>query len=324
MVQKIIVAAGIEIRDFQGNTLLAYLNANADVSKASVWTYPKGAGAKATHQVEVVYTMAELATALDTQDAYVIYEGHSRYGQGPAFGPANTPHVPDKKTFPTNPWGVHFRMGFDATDTECVGDLLEHSVNPAEYDLTAPPSKAFLPSVLEKAAIPAQTIAASQKAGKLSKTQKANPCSIRGAWRELNVCDAVLAASKTARGDEPLKGRHYYAKKVGVRKKIPKDEYFTAVKVGSIDLDKSALKCTVLFMASCSSHVHFFKPLAKRRTAAKSACKFYMTGEVCSATHGKNFIEQVFKGHDPISKKGSKTILKALNGADDSGNVGFF
>src|SRR5207245_5319329 len=112
MVQKIIVAAGIEIRDFQGSTLVAFLNANADPGKASVWTHPKGSGSKATREVRVVFTMAEFAAALDVEDAIVIYEGHSRYGQGPAFGPASTPHVPDKKAFPINPWGVHFRMGY--------------------------------------------------------------------------------------------------------------------------------------------------------------------------------------------------------------------
>src|SRR6266699_2733284 len=183
MVQKIIVAAGIEIRDFQGSVLLAFLNANADAGKGSVWTHPKGSGGKAAREVHVVFTTAEFATALDTEDAFVIYEGHSRYGQGPAFGPASTPHVPDKKTFPLNPWGIHFRMGYDATDTECVGDLLEHSVVPTEYDLPGSPSKAFLPLALEKAAADAKEVESKRKAGRLKKSQLKAPCSVRGSWR---------------------------------------------------------------------------------------------------------------------------------------------
>ena len=92
MATKVIVASGLEIRDArQGQSLLQYLYDNADFDmKTAAWTYPKGAGAKARFEVSVVYTAKELATALDTADAYVVYSGHSRYGQGPAFGPALT------------------------------------------------------------------------------------------------------------------------------------------------------------------------------------------------------------------------------------------
>jgi hypothetical protein len=329
-VQKIVVAAGLEIRDFQGSKLLEFLNANADAGKGSMWTYPKGAGAKATHEVYVVYTMTEFANALEADNAYVIYEGHSRYGQGPAFGPARPSSlrpdehwVPDKAAFPVNPWGVHFRMGYDATDTECIDDLVEHSVTPTEYDLVTASAKAFLPTALETAATRAKAVEKTIKAGKLKRTKL---CPVRGAWRSFDTCDPALAATTTARGDQPLKGRHYYAQKVRKKRKPkkPEDEFLTSVQVGSTDLDKSSLKCKVLFMASCSSHVHFFKPLKKRRKAVKSACKFYMTGMICSAFHGRNFIEQIFKGHDPTTNKGSKAILKALNGVANSGIVGIY
>jgi hypothetical protein len=314
--QKIIVAAGVEIRDFQGKTLLAYLNTDADAGKGSTWTFPKGAAAgKATYVVEVVYTMPEFAKALDTDDAIVIYEGHSRYGQGPAFGDMGVPHVPDKKTYPVNPWGVHYRMGYDATDTECIDDLVAHSVTPAEYDLTTPPKMAFLPKALVTAAANAKTAEAA-----LKKAKGKRRCTTKGAWREFDVCQKKLAATKTARGDEPLKGRHFYAHLV----KKPADEFMTSVTVGSADLDKASLKCKVLFMASCSSHEHYFEPLDKRRTAVKSKCKFYMTAYVCSAYHGRNFIRELFGGTDPLSKKGSKAMLKALNGETDSGVVGFY
>src|SRR5262245_39468476 len=133
-VQKIIVAFGIEIRNHaEAAAMPPWLNEIADEKvRDKVWTYPKGAGTKARFEVDLVYTMDEFAKALDTEGAVVIYSGHSRDGQGPAFGPSipsswdpakDGTYVPDKKSCPVNPWGVHFRMGYDATDIECVGDL---------------------------------------------------------------------------------------------------------------------------------------------------------------------------------------------------------
>jgi hypothetical protein len=318
MAQKIVIAEGIEIRDVgQGIALLKFLNDKCDPKKgaASVWTYPKGASAKGiTHEVEVVYTMAEFAKALDTADIYVVYEGHSRYGQGPAFAPAGTPKVPDAKKFPVNPWGVHFRMGYDATDTECIDDLVHHSVTPAEYNLTTSTATAFLPTGLTSAAAKAK---ARQKAIKAKKIAAVAACSSDGAWRLFDTCYAKLSTTSTTRGDKPLKGRHFYNI---LARKPP--EFETSVQVGSADLDKSSLKCKLLFMASCSSHVHFFKPLDKRRKAAKSACKFLMTAQICAASHATTFLEQVLiKGHDPTAKKGPNAVVKALNGVSSSGLV---
>ena len=326
MARTIIIAQGIEIRDAgQGTSLQAFLKTQCDPKKlplpsgdANSWTFPKGAGAKATHEVQVVYEQTPFAKALDTPDAFVVYEGHSRYGQGPAFGPAGMPHVPDKKAYPVNPWSIHFRMGYDATDTECVGDLVHHSVTPTEYDLTTSGAKAFLPGALVVAARNAQ---ANQKAIKAKKVKASAVCGLGGAWRLFDACDAKLAATTTTRGDQPLKGRHFYAR----LPRKPDDEFLTAVQVGSVDLDKSSLKCPLLFMASCSSHVHFFKPLDTRRKAAKSTCKFLMTGQVCATSHATTFLEQVLvKGHDPMTRKGAKALVKALNGVSDSGIVGIY
>lgn len=321
MVQKIIIAQGIEIRDVgQGVTLQTFLKDKCDPKKGAVskWMFPKGSASKVTHEVQVVYELAEFAKALEISDTFVVYEGHSRYGQGPAFGPAGTPKVPDIKKFPTNPWGVHFRMGYDATDTECVADLVHHSVTPTEYDLTTSGTKAFLPVALRVAASNAQ---AQQKAIKAKKIKAKTVCSTNGAWRLFDTCDAKLAATKTMRGDEPLKGRHFYKR----LPRKPEEEFETAVQVGSVDLNKSSLLCKLLFMASCSSHVHFFKPLDKRRKAVKSACKFLMTSHVCATAHATTFLEQVLiKGHDPSTKKGIKMLLKALNGVSESGVVGIY
>jgi hypothetical protein len=319
VVQKIVLAAGIEIRQTQNSSdgILTLLNAKADAGKNSTWTFPKGAAAKATVEVKLVYTSAEFAAALDIADAFVLYDGHSRYGQGPAFGDPRIGHVPDIKAYPTNPWGVHFRMGYDATDTECRGDLLEHSVSPAEYDLPNPPKAAFLPGALVKASARAAEVEDLKAKGKLTKAQKKSPCSIIGAWREMKTCQATLEATKTARGEQPLKDRHYYRQNV----QKPHDEFLTAVKVGAADLNKSKLACAVLFMGSCSSREHYYEALESRRKATKSSCKFLLTGDLCSAEHGTNFIKEVFKGLDPNNSKDMVKIVKALNGAVDSGGV---
>lgn len=319
MAQVIIIAQGIEIRDAgQGTALRNFLSTQCDAKKGSVWTYPKGAGAKATHEIRVVFDMTGLTSALDTADSFVVYEGHSRYGQGPAFGPSGIGKVPDKKLFPVNPWGVHFRMGFDATDTECIADLMHHSVSPAEYDLVASGAKAFLPTVLVSAAKNAKD---QDAAIKKKKVKAKAVCGLSGAWRLFDSCAATLATTATARGDTPLKGRHFYAR---IPKK-PDDEFMTAVSVGSANLDAAKLSCKLFFMASCSSEVHFKSPLLRRRKTIKSACKFLLTAQICATSHATTFLEQVLvKGNDPMTKVGMKGLLKALNGVSNSGIVGLF
>jgi hypothetical protein len=266
----------------------------------------------------VVYDMSDLSAALDLADAFVVYEGHSRYGQGPAFGPAGIAKVPDKLAFPINPWGFHFRMGYDATDTECIGDLFDHSVMPTEYDLTTADPKDSLPDALVTATV---KVKAQAKAVKAKKVKAKDTCALSGAWRSMNVCQPALSTKATARGDKPLLDRHYYLHQ---DRKKP-EEFLTAVKVGSADLDKAKLSCTLFFMASCSSKVHFHAALARRRKAAKSSCTFLLTGQVCATSHATTFLKQVLlKKLDPTSRSGLKKIVKALNGETDSGIVGVY
>jgi hypothetical protein len=323
--QLIVIAQGIEIREFDGMILQAFLTTHCDRNgpapppgENNTWFYPKGAGAKATHEIRVVYKMADLAAALDIDDAFVVYEGHSRYGQGPAFGPEGVTHVPDKKKFPVNPWGVHFRMGYDATDTECIGDLIEHSVVPAEYDLTIADPSGFLPAALVTATANVQT---KEKRIKAKKSKAKDVCALSGAWRSMDVCEPALSAKKTARDDLPLKGRHYYVHK---DRKKP-EEFLTAVTVGSADVDKAKLACTVFFMASCSSKVHFHAALVRRRKATKSTCRFLLTGDICATSHATTFLKQILlKKRDPTSKAVMDKIVDALNGEPESGNVSVY
>ena len=327
MVQVIVIAQGVQIRDSgQGQVLQDFLTTNCDRKGAApaagannTWLFPQGSGVNATHEIRVVYAQSDLAGALDLADAWVVYEGHSRFGQGPAFGPENTPVVPDKVTFPVNPWGVHFRMGYDATDTECVGDLITHSVVPPEFDLTtADPKAAFLPSALVTAATNVQ---AREKSIKAKKAKPAAVCGLAGAWRSMKICQPAREATKTSRGDQPLKDRHFYAQ----QGRGKSQEFLTAVPVGSKDIDAVKLACSVFFMASCSSKVHFYAAMKRRRTAAKSACKFLLTGEVCAASHATSFLNLVLlKRLNPTVNKDMKKIVRSLNGEADSGNVGVY
>jgi hypothetical protein len=100
------------------------------------------------------------------------------------------------------------------------------------------------------------------------------------------------------------------------------EEFMTAVTVGSADLDTVTLKCSVLFMASCSSKVHYYEPLARRRKAAKSACKFLLTNEIPRAYHAATFLELVLlKKLDPQTARGLRHVARALNGQHQSGRV---
>lgn len=314
MAQLIIVAFGIQFRDIDWPNTETLLKANCDAKSGATqtFTFPKGAGAKATFEIQVVFTLADFVKAVDTPDAVVVYDGHSRYGQGPAFGPAKIDETPDAKAFPINPWGVHYRMGFEATATDCIGDLVHHSIMPAEFDLSTATSSAFLDKGLAAAAATAQARAKAMK-GKTPTVAAA--CAIDDAWREFDSCYATLAKNPTSRGETPLSGRHYYKDRRG-------KEFLTAVTVGSVDLDKSKLPGKLLVMGSCSSHPHFFEALDRRRTAVKSACKFILTAEVCQADLATAFLRLVLvKKIDPTTAKGMATIAKKLNGVDLSGGV---
>ena len=118
-----------------------------------------------------------------------------------------------------------------------------------------------------------------------------------------------------------MKDRHFYAQ-------IPEAtqyEFMTAVAVGSADLDKSNLPGKLLVMGSCSSHVHYFGPLDRRRQAVKSTCKFILTSELCYVDLAKDALKQVLvNGIDPTTPDGMKKLAKALNGVKDSGLVGLY
>jgi hypothetical protein len=194
-VTNIIIAYGCEIRD-GGNekSVVRYLNANADTAGTGKWNYPKGT---TTHSIAIVYTKAEFAAAIDKADAVVIYDGHSRIGQGPVFGPAGTPTCPDKAGFPKNPWEDNFRMGYDLADIECIDDIIHHGINPSEFTLPASTKNVFASAGLKQILDDAIKVASSK-------------CGTTGAWRSLSACFPKVATTKNCRGDTSLSARHYW------------------------------------------------------------------------------------------------------------------
>lgn len=295
---EILIAFGFEIRDGKNHSsVVAYLNANATPAGTNAWDYPKSSP---KHRVKIIYTKAEFASALDQSDAIVIYDGHSRIGQGPAFGPPNSETCPGTAKFPANPWDDNFRMGFDLADIECIDDIMKHGTNPAEFTMPANSKGVFASKGL------IEIIDNALKAG-------GSKCSTSGAWRSLATCHPTIAAKANCRGVTALSSRHYW------RERSKGNEFDTLVAVGDADLAKSKLACAVLFMNSCSSKKHYLPALKRRKKTIKSNCVFFVTAEVCSANTTEPFLKAVLAGKDPV--KDSAQILKRMNSLTESGFI---
>ena len=143
------------------------------------------------------------AAALDKKDAVVIYDGHSRLGQGPVFGPENVPACPDKTKFPTNPWSDHFRMGWEFASVECLMDILYHGTNPKEYTLPKGDPKAawgpFASGGLIEVLSDTIKAGGTRTAGTVSAGANCPP-----------VGTGIREAEKYCNGATPLSKRHYW------------------------------------------------------------------------------------------------------------------
>ncbi len=295
----IVIAFGCQIRDgYTHREVLAHLNREATSAGTNAWTYPKKSPA---FKVRLVYTKAEFAAALDIKDAVVVYDGHSRLGQGPAFGPENLPECPEKSKFPVNPWGDSFRMGYDFTDIECIDDILAHGTNPREY------------------ALPASTKGVFASRGLLGIVERAiraggTKCGVQHAWRRLSICFPKVATKTNCSGDATLSSRHYY------RVRARQADFDTLVAVGDADLAKTKLACSVLFVNSCSSKRHFHGALRRHKKNVKSKCMFFLTAEVCSAATTLPFLKAVLAGKDVTARRGAN-ILRRMNGMREAGAI---
>lgn len=295
---EIVIAFGCEIRDGSNHVkVVDYLNANATSAGTDTWIYPKKAP---VHRVKLVYTKVEFGAALDLENGIVIYDGHSRIGQGPAFGSPSVPTCPDKVKYPINPWGDSFRMGHDFADIECIDDIMHHGTNPAEYILPANTKGIFASTGL------INIVDGALKAGSAN-------CQRTKAWRRLSTCHAKVAAMTNCRGESSLVSRHYWRERGGGK------EFDTLVAVGDTDLAKTKLTCSVLFVNSCSSKRHFYAALARHKKKMKSKCVFFLTAEVCSANTTQPFLEAVLAGKDP--GKDTVSLLKRMNSVRGSGFI---
>jgi len=291
----VVVAFGVGTRDWPYvPELVKFLNGKAikHPVKADHWTYklPKK---KLNYNIRLVYTKAEFQKALNEKGAIVIYDGHSRYGQGPAFGPKGLSECPDKALFPKNPWEDHYRMGWDTINIPCKEEIIHHCTNPTEFPYKNTP-KGFFAKKRVKVIV---NIAA----------KRTDRCNQKGyAKRKLLKCDSIFASKANGRGDKTLLNRHYWYQQGG--------DYHTLVQVGRDDLKKSRLECSVLFMNSCKSKWHFYYALRREKRSNKSKCVFYMTRRLrwSYAWTTNIFIKTLLDGHDPKGKRGYKKFLKAM------------
>ena len=297
----VVIAIGAEVRDWSYTSALIKLLDSKAVKvtgKPNQWTF-KVPGKKRTYHFRIVYTKEAFRKALDRKNAYVIYDGHSRYGQGPAFSDANLTHCPSKASYPVNPWEDTFKMGWDTIKVPCIDDIFDHCTNPKEYPYSKPPNNFFAKRSVKRIL-------------KIAKGRSSR-CNQSGyAKRRLRACHPQTAQRVNGRGEKSLFDRHDWKKKG--------KEFYTLIQVGRKDLNSVSLKCKVLFMNSCESKGHFYYALKRRKRRKKSTCSFYMTQRVCSAATTEIFVKLLMKGYRPVGRKGSRRFLKAM-GVKDSGII---
>jgi hypothetical protein len=291
----IIVAFGIEFRDYvHRRDLETYLGKLAKKGADGVYHYKKGSR---EYAIQLVFSKKAFLQALDTPDAIVIYDGHSRFGQGPAFvEKAGVGACPSKQDFPQNPWGDHVRMGWDVVLVTMHEEILHHCTDPKEYATADTPT--FAPAAVRYFARKARENKPNCKSRKVSK-------------RKLLDCFPDEARVKNGRGDQTLLKRSFWYTTAR------DSDFFTLVEGGSADLRKSSLKCQVLFMNSCSSAEHYFCSLSARKRETKSKCVFYLTQRLAFMGLARTtniFIDLILqKGVDPTNRKGAKQLVKTMN-----------
>ncbi|MBN1885293.1 MAG: hypothetical protein JW876_07220 [Candidatus Krumholzibacteriota bacterium] len=307
-VEKVIIAFGCQVRDWNDcSDVTTLLDGHASVTKVSAsplrYRYKKG---KRKIDIDLVFEKAAFRKALDAGGAVVVYDGHSRYGQGPAFCGSGFKICKDPPNSASNPMGDHFRMGWDAVNVPCIEEILHHCVAPSEYPETPPKTffaRAWVRNVFKLAARP------------IAKKTAATCGTIRFARRSLASCKPAIARLTNGLGERTLATRHYwYTIKRGA-------DFETMVKVGSGDLDATGLACGALFVNSCSSKRHFYAALRRKRIAVKGKTRFLLTTRPASASTTHVFLQLVLRGLDPRKAKDAKKICRRLNAIPGSGRV---
>lgn len=263
--KEVIIACGVDAKTNFGHTQIKeFLRNNATKTHLGYY-YEQG---KNKFKIRIVYTAEEFRSALDTEGAIVIYYYHSRYGQGPAFEECIPP-------CPKGRWDNYFRMGYDFVNIPCIEEIKHHSTNPAQIP-NKHPKKMFVRKRVRTALV--------QSKKRLKRKR----------WEEWGCKfkkDLQRPMSKCSK--ERLMQRDFW-----YRSKYR--DYITIVKVGSNDLKSVSLKCSVLFMYSCSSRGHYLGPLRRRKKQTKSKCVFYLsTLPVYDTLAPKMFLDLLFKGVNP-------------------------
>ncbi|NHJ86882.1 MAG: hypothetical protein FK734_15575, partial [Asgard group archaeon] len=147
--REIYIAFGVERRNEQWRHILIqpYIDSLIDkrlVIKTKNENEYKCANNKFIYTIRYIFSKDDFLIAIDRPKAIVIYIGHSRWGQGPAFDPEGYINEENKCPDPQiykdkNPWENHVRMGWDIASTACVKDILEHCTNPVGYTKKKPP-----------------------------------------------------------------------------------------------------------------------------------------------------------------------------------------
>ncbi|MFX1369645.1 MAG: hypothetical protein ACFFAY_13700, partial [Promethearchaeota archaeon] len=293
---KIRVAYGIQSRDYRYvGLLIEFLRNLKNVKKKGTYQFEYEANGK-MYDIQVLFSKSGFLEALDEPGAIVIYEGHSRYGQGPAFvEKVNVGVCPGADEFPKNPWEDHVRMGWDVVRTASIMDIHRHGTNPREYS-----------SKKKSDWISARTKYMIDKASKNENQRIRCDAERTIKKRGFNECYPSIEKLSNCRGVKSLVGRSFWELKH--RTQLDKEmfegsqaiqdidrEFFTLVKGGRSDLLNSKLECSVLFLKSCKSIEHFYCALRHKRKEVQKSCVFYLTKEASAgiAQSPKLLIEMV-------------------------------
>ena len=304
---EIIVAWGIDIRDWiDHEDLLEYLEQEKLFKKVVEGEHYRRKVKRRTYDVRLVYDKEGFRKALKKPGAIVIYHGHSRFGQGPAFGPKNTECEVDVSS--VNHWNDHFRMGFDVVKIPLLSEHKNGS-QPTEY------SGKLLGKLTGKQSVRDGLRKANSDAG----VRRAKRCDQKGwAKRRMQKCapKAVKESEewKNCRG-ETVAGRHYWLKSRNV--------FWSLVKSNDDDLKRTKLKCRVLFMNSCSSWGHYLSALKRHREMSDSKCLFFLTRR--ASDWGANtttvFIKEIINGNSLSSSREVCAMLRALIHKSGNGHI---
>jgi hypothetical protein len=118
-------------------------------------------------------------------------------------------------------------------------------------------------------------------------------------------------------GEKTLKGRQYWTTGRTTDGGL---DYMTFVAAGNDDLRRSNLRCSALFLDSCSSLPRYYCALLNRKLDAKSACVFYLTEQTAYATVSQavnNFAFLVLEmGYEPTHRLDGRIIQDYINMQD--------